>query len=149
MLSWRYFVVLLWFFHAEYAFIYAVRDQVYFLFHRNIQLTQEQLLKETLPHSSAVSLDRTCEGLSFYSIMFHLSYPIQCQYYNLYITIALKWTLISSRPNTLKFVFNIFVLFLALSISIINLRICHIPHKVCWYLVEIAWTFKNCIFIET
>ena len=82
-------------------------------------------------------------------IMFHLSYPIQCQNYNLYITIALKWTLISSRPNTLKFVFNIFVLFLALTISIINLRICHIPHKICWYLVEITWTFKKCIFIET
>lgn len=134
----------------EYAFIDAVRGQVYFLFHRNIQLTQQQLLKR-LSHSSAVSLVHTCEGLFFYSIMFHLfSYPIQCQYYTLFITVALKWTLISSRPNTLKFFFfNIFVLFLALSISIINLRICHIPLKVCLYLVEIAWTFKNCIFIET
>ena len=142
MLFWKHFLVLLWFLHVEYAFIYAVRGQVYFLFHRNIQFTQQQLLKR-LFSTQLCSLPCPYMWRSFfYFIMFHLStYPIQCQYYTLFITVALKWTLISSRPNTLKF-FNIFVLFLALSITIINLRICHIPLKICWYLVENSWTFK-------
>lgn len=39
----------------------------------------------------------------FFTLFSFVFYPAQCQYYILFITVPLKWTLISSRSNTLKF----------------------------------------------